>query len=84
MRNMMTIRKHIELHLTADDWQLYDKEGREHAATLINQFVEKKLNAGEPNKAVDVLYAFSQFGAADSEGLYMLEQIINQFEGARV
>lgn len=84
MRDMMTIRKTIELHLTADDWQLYDKEGRENAAKLINQFVEKRINGGRPNEAVQILEAFSEFGAADTEGRYMLEQIIARYEGAKL
>lgn len=69
------IKCKVKLSLTADDWQLYSKPGSKMAARSMNKHVAACLNGGDLNGAVQVLYTYSEFGAADSEPLWVLNCI---------
>jgi hypothetical protein len=73
------ITKHITLTMTADDWELYGKDGREQAAEAINKGVADAINEGRLDKARAVLRKYSEYGASDSEGINTLENIVELF-----
>jgi hypothetical protein len=75
MNEKIQIKCKVKLSLTAYDWQLYDIPGAKAAARSMNAKVAKALNAGDLNGAVQVLYTHSEFGAADSEPLWVLNCI---------
>ena len=73
-----SIKIKVKLSLTADDWQLYNLPGRDRAAKGLNRAVERKLAKGEINSMGEVLYPFSKWGAADSEGYHTLYSILER------
>lgn len=74
-----SIKIKAKLDLTASDWQLYsDVPGRDVAARRLNRAVERKLAKGEINSLYEVLYPYSKWGAADSEGYNVLYQILQR------
>jgi hypothetical protein len=81
------ITKKITIGLTADDWQLYGDEGgvaREMTAFEMNRHIENILNAHPPkDEAVpaiaDILKAYRSFGAYDTEGMLVAEDVIEVF-----
>ena len=73
-----SIKIKIKLGLTADDWQLYNLPGRDRAAKGLNRAVERKLARGEINSLTEVLYPYSKWGAADTEGYDTLYRILEQ------
>ena len=81
-----SIKIKIKLGLTADDWQLYNLPGRDRAAKGLNRAVERKLAKGEINSLAEVLYPYSKWGAADTEGYDTLCRILDQlgFDWERV
>lgn len=82
-----SIKIKAKLDLTASDWQLYsDVPGRDVAARRLNRAVERKLAKGEINSLAEVLYPYSKWGAADSEGYDTLCRILDQlgFDWERV
>ena len=86
MRNVY-IKKTIRIRLTADDWQLYGDEGsvaREMAAYQMNEKIENILNNNPPkDEAVpaiaDILKEYRSFGAYDTEGMLVAEDVIEVF-----
>lgn len=74
------ITKTLELSLSADEWSLYNIEGRDAAALAINSGVAEALNAGNPRAAHAVLRSFEDFGAADTEGNVMLLYIVGKMK----
>ena len=81
-----SIKIKVKLNLTADEWQLYSIPGRDRAAKGLNRAVERKLAKGEISTLGEVLYPYSKWGAADSEGFHTLERILQQlgFDNERV
>ena len=81
-----SIKIKVKLGLTADDWQLYNLPGRDRAAKGLNRAVERKLARGEINSLTQVLYPYSKWGAADTEGFHTLERILDQlgFDDERI
>ena len=76
----------VALNLTADDWQFYDLAGREQAAESLNRETERLLAEGAAPARLRALlsrWAYSQFGAADTEGHMMLEQILRAVGAVR-
>ena len=68
---------HASIELTADDWQFYSKvKGRERAAKHLNRKIEKCLKQGNLSELTSLLYEYSKFGAADSEGYDTLARIL--------
>jgi hypothetical protein len=66
----------IKCNLSASDWQLYNIPGRDLAAEQLNRAVEEKLAKGELSSITSVLEPFSEFGATDTEGYLVLEQVL--------
>ena len=81
--NRVYIQKVITLSLTADDWGLYDIEGRVDVALCLNQAVsvalswsDKPVARGRIEKA---LGEDSKWGAADTEGYDTVQRIWDLF-----
>lgn len=80
MKNVKVIRK-VKLSLTADDWEFYEKPGRDRAAEQLNFMVESALNSEEDrtftwSRIETALNLCSSFGAADSEGRYIASALM--------
>jgi hypothetical protein len=79
----MTKTSRVTLHLTADDWDLYDKPGRETAANEMNEAFGRAFNEGLPRAEVEdavmaVMRKYDDLGAFDSEPVRMLEHLIDK------
>lgn len=77
------ISKAVSLSLTADDWGLYDIEGRDDVAICLNQAVsvaltwsDKPVARGKIEKALE---EYSKWGAADTEGYDTVQRIWDLF-----
>jgi hypothetical protein len=85
----VTLRPIVALTLTADDWQLYDLEGRDTVALRLNRLVEESINeAHTMSDAIkginEALVYFRHFGANDSEGVAVARWIMQRaYPGAR-
>lgn len=66
----------VVLTLTADEWELYGLNGRDEAALAMNAKISAALNEGRPTKAYIVLKEYENYGANDSEGYGLLNEII--------
>lgn len=84
------ITKSIAITHSADEWSLYEGQGyedREHIAVQINIGVAQAINTHYDNRSAaaiaanNVLAKYDTFGAADTEGRWKLQQIINEFFG---
>lgn len=80
MRNV-NVTTQLRIALTADDWQLYDKPGRQSAALELNKRVEAAINAAPgANAAYDLgeceLAKFAAYGAHDTEGRAVLARLV--------
>ena len=77
------ISKNVYLSLTADDWGLYNIEGRDQAALGLNQNVAYALTnfiKGGARKAIEeALEKYSDWGANDTEGHATVQQIWDLF-----
>jgi len=77
------IQKVVTLSLTADDWGLYDIEGRHDAALGLNQAVSTALNNFTKGvvigKIEEALEKYRKWGAADTEGYDTVRQILGLF-----
>ncbi|HKE21709.1 MAG TPA: hypothetical protein VKB88_04915 [Bryobacteraceae bacterium] len=74
----------ITVHATADDWQLYDLPGRDDAATALNQRFEELVNKGTTRTKVRNgmrLSDYASLGAADTEGRYVVEDLLDRTFG---
>jgi len=74
----------ITVHATADDWQLYDLPGREAAAIALNRRFEKLVNKGAKRSEVRNgmrLSDYANLGAADTEGRYFVEDLLDKTFG---
>ena len=74
----------ITVHATAGDWQLYDLPGREDAAIALNQRFEELVNNGATRSEVRNgmrLRDYANLGAADSEGRYFVEDLLDRTFG---
>ncbi len=81
MRNV-TVTRAFKVALTADQWALYDIEGRDAAAHTLNQWAEDALNTctteGEAAQVIALAQdRYSSFGAADSEGYAVMYELLN-------
>lgn len=76
---VISMKIEVRLNLTADDWQLYsDLAGRDKAAEGLNRGIERLLAAGNPEAYETVLRQYGKWGAMDSEGYYVVEQIYDR------
>jgi hypothetical protein len=87
LRSRIKTRKTIELSLTADDWDLYtSKEGAEACALRLNQLLEQCVNYRMGMKdtyyrMINEMQTESAFGAADSEPLRVLDDVLELVYG---
>jgi hypothetical protein len=77
------IAKMVSLSLTADDWELYDIEGREDVALILNEAVSVALTWSDKPlarvKIAKALEEYSKWGANDTEGHATVQQIWDLF-----
>lgn len=76
----------VTVHMTADDWDLYDSPGRNDAAIEINEAFQDGVAASMSPKELQsyvfkVMKKHEDLGATDSEPLYMLEWLIKELQG---
>lgn len=81
MRNV-TVTRTFKVALTADQWALYDIEGRDEAAHELNKLAEEALNTCDAECDMAQLISLAQvkyrrFGAADSEGYAVMYELLN-------
>jgi hypothetical protein len=77
----------IKISYSADDWELYDIDGRDRAADELNAGVAA-LMSNWPSKAdvkwkeiETLLFNYVDYGAADSEGYQMVDYIFSKVYG---
>lgn len=77
------IAKIVSLSLTADDWALYDIEGREDVALILNEAVSVALTWSDKPlarvKIAKALEEYSKWGANDTEGHATVQRIWDLF-----
>jgi hypothetical protein len=77
------ISKVVALSLTADDWELYDIEGRDDVALILNEAVSVALTWSDKPlarvKIAKALEEYSKWGANDTEGHATVQQIWDLF-----
>lgn len=74
----------VTVQATPDDWQLYPKAGRDEAAAALNRRFEILVNKGATRDVVErsmCLRDYRDWGAQDTEGLYFLEQLLDETFG---
>ena len=77
------IEKVIHLSLTADEWALYNIDGRDAAADGLNKAVSVALNKFYKITAIvkieEALAEYNHWGANDTEGHVVVRQILDLF-----
>lgn len=76
------VTRNVKLNLKADDWQLYDKRGRETVASEMNKQLERLIRNHTTREAVANLFdkaqaANADYGASDTEAYAMVERILD-------
>jgi hypothetical protein len=82
MNVTITHKVQASINLTADEWCLYMEAGRDDVARILNKDVEKAINAASNREeaarwVIAALKMHSLYGAADSEGYFVAEQILD-------
>jgi len=77
----VTVTRTFKVALTADQWALYNIEGRDAAARALNKFAEDALNSctteGEAAQVIALAqYRYRSYGAADSEGYAVMYALL--------
>lgn len=89
MRNL-TLRREVNVDFTADQWQLYTASfpaaELAAAAQRLNQSLEAAVNSGADRSTVystmqTVMNELSSFGAADSEPIWFLQDVMEEIYG---
>lgn len=80
MKNV-TIRRHLTLDMTPEQWAMYDIAGARRAAGELNQNVAKAINTAddlaEANRRVrELLRDYGQYGVNDTEGQVVADQLL--------
>jgi len=77
----------IKISYSADDWQLYNIDGRDRAADELNAGMAE-LMSNWPSKAdvnwkeiENLLFSYADYGAAYSEGYQMVDYIFSKVYG---
>jgi len=89
MRNLTvnkTTKIKIKCEMSADQWELYSIPGRNQVAKRLNSGMNRAVNTSKDwneayEKGEKMLFKFSDHGAADSEGISMLVNILNEAFG---
>jgi hypothetical protein len=82
MNVTITHKVQASINLTADEWCLYMEAGRDDVARILNKDVEWAINTASDRRDAErgvhaVLGTHSLYGAADSEGYFVAEQILD-------
>lgn len=83
----LSIKRIVQLRLSARDWQLYVVKGAPTAAVLMNRAVEAAVNAEGSTRSTariaiaEEWRAFNNFGAMDTVPRDVLEQILDEVYG---
>ena len=83
LRDKISIKKKVVLSLTAADWQLYTTSMNCKRATIaLNDTFEYWFNNGASREELmkymhDVMKIWSEYGAADSEPMYVLDDLVD-------
>jgi len=83
LRDKISIKKQVRLDLTPDDWQLYTTSMNCKRATIaLNDTFEYWFNNGASREELmkymhDVMNSWSEYGAADSEPMYVLDDLVD-------
>lgn len=85
----VTIRLTAQVSLTADDWCLYDIEGRDEAAAAMNAAAELVIKTSSNADEAIRLFAlmlpkWSDFGASDTEPYWAAVTLFNHVFGANI
>jgi hypothetical protein len=87
LRDKIRVKKTIELSLTAEDWDLYStKENVEGVANVLNQNLQHVVNSGVGctdaiRHMCKVMDQYAKYGAADTEPMRVLDDLINLIYG---
>lgn len=87
LRNKIKVRRTVQLSLSAEDWQLFTNSmDCRDAALGINTGVALAINGAETRREAEkgafaVLSNYADFGAADSEPLWILEAVLDHVFG---
>lgn len=91
MKGVTVIRNpSIKIDLTADDWQLYSDEDypyRDSVTVSLNRGIEDILNTSfytqkeKTSRCYKLLNNYSNYGASDTEGCVVLDDILREFFG---
>ncbi len=78
----------VMIDASADDWELYDKRGRDVAAIALNehfmQLVNKRCTRDEVETGMwPKLREYGELGAVDSEGIRFVELLLDKTFGTR-
>lgn len=82
MQNVKLYKMYIvaSINLSAEEWQLYDKEGADLAAHKMNRELEQCLVEGDfHNTYSRVLRPYAEFGATDTEPRYVMGKVLAFF-----
>jgi hypothetical protein len=83
LRDKISIKKQVRLDLTPDDWQLYTTSmDCKRAAIALNDTFEFWFNNGASREELmkymyNVMKIWSEYGAADSEPMYVLDDLVD-------
>jgi hypothetical protein len=79
MEKIQVLRRAVycQLNLTADDWGLYDLEGRDDVAKTLNDIIRAYLETGNAQGCYRALRSYAEFGAADTEGYDTVHTILH-------
>ena len=73
--------KITDLKFSADDWELYNNEGRDQVANMLNTVVKNAVNSGDDTPQIlktieNAMYRYRGMGASDSEPRAVLSELM--------
>lgn len=83
----LVIKRVIELNASAEEWGLYDMDGSDDVAKMMNRHLARVFNRGDSRDQVEhfmvslMEQAYSEFGAADSEPRAFLGYVLDRAFG---
>ena len=82
----VSVKRTVDLAVSKDQWQLYSVRGVDKAVLGLNAGVAEAINSSASRseagpKAIKVLEQYSKYGAADTEGYYALNDILDAVYG---
>lgn len=80
MKNL-TVRSIVSVKFTADQWELFDDDGRDAAAAALNSALEAAVNAENSTPASvyaamqPVQHQYAELGADDGEAGWLIDKV---------